>query len=476
MKQIRFIVLFLSHFFSRYFRRSGSHTKVNRSSSPYFDYRILFLLPLALIIFVLLGITKVNFNLEPSVSEGIIGVYTKNNLPPIVTSLISRPLVSLDKSSRPQPDLAAGWQVNNDATLYTFKLKDNLYWNDGSKVRASGIKFNLADDVDISFPDDKTIVFKLADSFDPFPSLLTVPIFKGDTLIGIGNFNVVREDLNRSIVTKLILKPKDSNLPRLIVRFYPDENTAKTAFELGEVESLIGTSETKDASSQFSANIKGMTNFNKLVAIFYNTEDSVVGDKNMRKALTASSPLIDNEERAKTSISPFSWAYNNELRDLLGDQELFKSYYDKVVSGKDSTIILTTTPSLLAVGEKIVKSWKQAGISANLRVESGVPQNFQALLLSESIPSDPDQYALWHSTQDKTNISKYSSPRADKDLEDGRKTSDLELRKEKYLDLQKVLLDDSPATFLYFPKTQVIYRPKVENNLNKILSLQLPNN
>ena len=100
-------------------------------------------------------------------------------------------------------------------------------------------------------------------------------------------------------------------------------------------------------------------------------------------------------------------------------------------------------------------------------------QNFQALLITQKIPSDPDQYSLWHSTQSETNISKFSSPRVDKDLEDGRKISDLETRKQKYQDFQKVLLDHAPATFLYFPKYKVIYLKKIEIDLMKILDLQI---
>ena len=108
------------------------------------------------------------------------------------------------------------------------------------------------------------------------------------------------------------------------------------------------------------------------------------------------------------------------------------------------------------------------------RIESGIPQNFQVLLITHSIPIDPDQYFLWHSTQTRTNLTGYSFARVDKDLEDGRKIINEAERKEKYLDFQKELLEDAPATFLYFPKYNVLYLKKAEDMLNKILPLQLP--
>jgi ABC-type transport system substrate-binding protein len=121
-----------------------------------------------------------------------------------------------------------------------------------------------------------------------------------------------------------------------------------------------------------------------------------------------------------------------------------------------------------------VSDWKKIGVNAVVRVENGNPQNFQALLAPEFIPQDPDQYLLWHSTQDKTNISHYKSDRIDKDLEDGRKATDPKFRKEKYLDFQKVLLDDAPATFLYFPKTNVLYLRKTKGLLYSVLPYEMP--
>jgi peptide/nickel transport system substrate-binding protein len=109
-----------------------------------------------------------------------------------------------------------------------------------------------------------------------------------------------------------------------------------------------------------------------------------------------------------------------------------------------------------------------------LRVESGIPQNFQALLITQNIPADHDQYSLWHSTQKSgTNISRIDWPRIDKDLEDGRKITDPETRKQKYKDFQRILLDQAPAIFLYFPKYEVVYMKKAEKQLNEILPIQL---
>jgi peptide/nickel transport system substrate-binding protein len=149
----------------------------------------------------------------------------------------------------------------------------------------------------------------------------------------------------------------------------------------------------------------------------------------------------------------------------------------KAASSKEmmhKEIVLTTTPQFEAIGKQIVTAWQELGVKSVLRIESGLPQNFQALLVAQNIPGDPDQYSLWHSTQAQTNITGLDSKRVDKDLEDARKSLDEEKRKASYIDFQKELLEEAPATFLYFPKYNVLYFNKVKPHLDQILPLQLP--
>lgn len=410
----------------------------------------------------------------PSISEGVMGVYTKSNLPATVTNLISTPLVEVDKTGTPKPKLAASWQVNNDATVYTFKLKDNLYWSDGSKVKAEDIRFDL-NDVTVKYLDEKTIEFDLSEPFSPFPTLLNKPVLKADGLIGIGGLKVKYLVLNRDVVTKIVLgSDYQKKLPEVIIRFYPDEKILKVAFDLGEIQSMLGVSDSSSINSSKLFRLKQIPTHNRLTGVFYNTKDPVLADKNLRLALSLAIPDIAQEEKAKTPLPSLSWAFNDKTRDLTFDPDKAKSYLKKVNNEQRSQITLTVTPGLSSLGTKVISSWNKIGIAAIIRVESGIPQGFQALLISQPIPQDPDQYSLWHSTQNKTNLSHYSSPRVDRDLEDARKTVDHELRKERYLDFQKILMDDSPAALLYFPKLNVVYRKKVESGINKILPLQFP--
>ena len=414
-----------------------------------------------------------------TLTEGIIGTYQEHDLPEPFTRLISSGLTKTDDKGRVAADLAAGWEVNSDATDFKFNLKKDLYWVDGSKIKSQDLEFPIPD-VEVVYPDENTVEFKLKDSFSPLPSLLTKPITKKGTLTGVGPYRIEKIEKSRIFITKITLMPvTPGNYPQLIVRFYPNEKTAELAFEIGEVQALLGLNDASFISGGKVAALKQFTNFTKIVSLLYNTKDAAFSNRSLRQALGYSAPSIEGEAEAKTPIAPSSWAYFSDVNDYLANNTQAKAALDRAKSAASEDIlkkeiVLTTSPQLENVGKQVIVAWKSLGIKAILRVEGGIPQNFQAALLTQSIPTDPDQYSLWHSTQTKTNLTKYSSARVDKDLEDGRKLIKEEDRRSKYSDFQKALLEDSPATFLYFPKYNVIYLKKVEPMLNKLLPLQLP--
>lgn len=413
---------------------------------------------------------------KPTLIRGIVGTYTEESLPDTVTKHLSKGLVFVDEAGVVKGDLAKAWEANENANEYVFKLHDNLYWSDGTKLKSSDMDLSLQN-VEVGTPDDQTIKFKLVDSYSAFPHLLTKPVFKKQSLVGTGPYRVKNISKNRNnsvFIEEIYLEPNDKNLPNIAMRFFDNSKKAKSAMKMGLVHYLVDVSGADDLAGEKPFSATSTTDYSRLVAIFYNTLDPVLSDENFRVGLSFATPSVQDEVRAVTSISPKSWVFNSEVRKYLDNPQQAKVYLNKVKNGRDATITLTATPELQKVGERVVEEWNKNGVKAILRVESGIPQNFQALLIPFKVFSDPDQYDLWHSTQPQTNISKYSSPRADKDLEDGRKTADLEVRKARYMDFQKVLLDQAPATFLYFPKHNIVYMKKIEGDLKKVLDIELP--
>ncbi len=466
------------HYYYKYFL-----TFISRISSKG-KFQLVFFL--AFVIFVgVFGFFAVKYSpvfFKPVVKQGIVGTYTESDLPEMVTKLLSSGLVRVDQSGTPQPELAASWEATSEGKIYNVSLRKDITWVDGTPVTADSfsVPFKEGSDereknIEQKVIDGATIQFALPDGFSPFPTLLNRQIFKNGTWIGTGPYTISRVKKDGIFVKELVLDSKMEELPRVVVRFYPSEKTAKNALRLGEIQALMGVNEPGELSSDRIYKLKYHTNYQQLVTIFFNTADPVLSDENLRLALSYSAPTIEGEIEARTSISPESWAFNSEVKDYLGNEEAAKLAMKKVQNAdkvKSETITLTATPYLMSVGEQVIAEWKKLGINAVLRVEAGVPQNFQALLITQNIPTDPDQYALWHSTQTQTNITKYANPRVDKDLEDGRQNLDLAVRKQKYQDFQKVLLDHAPAAFLYFPKYNILYMKKIEPQLQQVINLQ----
>ncbi len=415
-----------------------------------------------------LGFMQAKFNFFPGSNVlriGMVGTYQEHDLPTEVTGLLSVGLMEL-VSSR---------EVNNDATIFNFKIKENLKWSDNTPLTANDFEFNIPD-TEMSIPDEHTISFKLKDSYSPFPSLLTKPVFKKGTKIGTGPYRISKIEKSRIFITKIILEPLQRGLPQIIIRFYPSEKVAGWGFNIGEVQVLMGLSNPIIEENPQIV-LKQKIDFSKIVTVLYYIKDPLLSSRSMRQALSYSAPQIEEEEIANNPYSPKSWAFDPDAKKYLSNPKEAEAALERAKSALSleklkQELVLTTTTSLEEVGKLVAAEWKKLGFDIKLRLEAGIPQNFQALLITQSIPEDPDQYFLWHSTQEKTNLTKYSSARVDKDLEDGRKALTEEERKKNYFDFQKTLLEDAPATFLYFPKYNTVYLKKAEPLLDKVLNLQ----
>lgn len=436
---------------------------------------------LTAVIILLLIFAQFKFNIffnSNTITLGFIGTYQQHDLPPQVTRLLSRGLVEEDGTGRVRAVLVSGWETNNDATEFKFKLKDNLHWVDGSPLKAQDLVFDIPN-VEVKVLDEKSIQFKLKEAYSPLPSLLTKPVIKKGGLLGTGPYQITKIEKSRIFITKIELRPKDSKLPVIFIRFYPSEKVAITGFNLGEVQALLGFSNAKTFLDNPKVSLKQKTDYSKIVTILFNTKDTLLSSRSLRQALAYATPAIEGEQLADNPYPVSSWAYNQDSKKYLDNPKEAQAAMDRAKSAIPddkliAEVILTAPPNLEEVGNKVVGVWKKLGLNAKLRVESGIAQNFQSLLITQGIPGDPDQYILWHATQVKTNLTKYDSKRADKDLEDGRKAVTEEDRKIKYFDFQKTILEDAPAIFLYFPKYNIAYLKKKEALIEKIL--QLTNN
>jgi peptide/nickel transport system substrate-binding protein len=103
---------------------------------------------------------------------------------------------------------------------------------------------------------------------------------------------------------------------------------------------------------------------------------------------------------------------------------------------------------------------KEIGIDANIRVMEWASfigrfiktGDFDVVLLGWGLSLDPDQYSIWHSSQQapgQFNFIGYNNPRVDKLLEQGRLELNPDKRMKIYHEFASILLADSPIVYLY---------------------------
>ena len=381
---------------------------------------------------------------------GVVGRFTADNIPLEISKKVSTGLTTLGDENVPVPAIAESWETKEDGKIWIFKLRQGLKWQDNTQIRPRDFAYKLPD-VSVSYPNNESIEFRLSNSYSPFPAVVSRPYFKKG-LLGVGEWKVKNITSPGGFIKSMTLENKLGN--REIYRFYETEQALTNAFKLAEIDSILEISSIQKLEKLNNIKISPIYHEDRFIAIFFNTENPSVEDKTIRQALAYAIKKNEDYPRALGPISPLSWAYNPLVKTYDYNTARAKEFLDKLPKEqKDNfTIRLATIPSLLPIAEEIERDWESVGVKTEIQVATGIPEDFQALLATQVIPPDPDQYALWHSTQTETNITRFrKSPRIDKLLEDGRRTLSQEERRGIYLDFQRFLLEDLPAIFLYHP-------------------------
>jgi peptide/nickel transport system substrate-binding protein len=95
------------------------------------------------------------------------------------------------------------------------------------------------------------------------------------------------------------------------------------------------------------------------------------------------------------------------------------------------------------------------------------PRRFEAALTSWDQVGDPDPYPQWHSSQAAgggQNYTGWANAEADQLMEEARKSSDSNKRKELYGRFQSIFAEELPSLLLYYP----VYTYGVSDRVNNV--------
>jgi len=399
---------------------------------------------------------------------GVVGSYDLNSVPEEILQKITNGLVTITQKGEIIPVIANSWEVRSGGREYRLHLKEGLVWNDGKKFKADDINYQFKD-ISLKVIDDKTIDFYLDKPLAIFPTYLNKPLIKYP-LVGVaGLYKVGRIRLNRGNLQELTIIPNVKNLSPIKYKFYNNESQLVNAYKKGEINEM--TVNKKSVADTFfgwkNSQVEKKVDYSKEMVVFLNSKNNLLADKNIKDALMMAVDyeiLANFGEVAKGSIPPNSWAYNPNLKGNVYDLETAEKIIQKEITSSDSAkMSLITYYDYYDIADELINKFKAIGLSIDLRIISyNVPEDFDMFLAYWKVPSDPDQYYFWHSTQTKDNqggnIGSYKNVKVDQLLEEGRSTINLQDRENYYFDLQRIMADDPPAIFLYYPYVYTIKR------------------
>ncbi|MCX6714100.1 MAG: ABC transporter substrate-binding protein [Candidatus Vogelbacteria bacterium] len=267
-----------------------------------------------------------------SLQEGIIGsprfinpLLAISDTDRDLTMLTYSGLMRIGKNSSLIPDLAENFTISDDGLTYTFKLKNNLTWQDDQKITADDIIFtiNTAQDPSIKSAkragwsgvvvrkiDDQNIEFVLKKPYGSFLENTTLGILPkhlwgkitpenfplsdlNNKPVGSGPYTVDSINKNSSgIAESYVLKPftnfalGEPKIKSLTVSFFANDVELTSAYKAGRIDSLSALSPQLASELEKSGQKITASPLPRTFAIFLNSGHAqIFADKTVRQAL-----------------------------------------------------------------------------------------------------------------------------------------------------------------------------------------------
>jgi peptide/nickel transport system substrate-binding protein len=413
------------------------------------------------------------------------------------------------------PDLAERFEPSPDHKTFTFYLRPNVKFHNRQALSAADVKytfdtmlapgFQSAKRADlerdhVSVETDPANPLKVTlHCENPCPGLANtiVPIGiipegtssqQAKRPVGTGPFKFDSYTEDQEVVLTSFDEYFEGapSIKRLAVRIIPDNSTRESELRKGSVDLAINadldpvTVESLQKAPGIKTEVTEGTNITHLGV---NLQDPILKDRRVRQALAYA---IDREAiirdvlhgqafPARSVLPPSQWAYEPNVTDYKYDPDRAKRLLAE--AGKSSLkLSLKTSPVSVSrkIGEAIQEQMRRVGVEIELQslerqklTQDMTEGNFQLYLnILVGGNQNPDIFRLVYSSgaipPNGQNRSRYVNPQVDKLIEEAR-TATRERSKEIFSQVQKILAEDLPQIYLWYPATVVIYRDRISN-------------
>ncbi|MCY7843220.1 nickel ABC transporter substrate-binding protein [Bacillus haynesii] len=354
-------------------------------------------------------------------------VYNPSQL--FAQSMVYEPLVTYEAGGKLKPHLAESWDISSDGKVYTFHLRKNVKFSDGTKFNAKIVKKNvdsilkhtelhswlgfISKIAQTEVIDDHTFKLTLTEPY--YPTIQELAVVRpvrflgeagfpkdGDTSkgvakpVGTGPWVLEERQADEYAVFKRNEhywgeKPK---VEKIKVKVIPDAETRVLAFEKGELDLIYGEGVISlDAYKQLQSTGQYETSLSEPVAtrqLVMNTKKEQLSDERVRQALhygfdkeAMVKGITSGLEEKADHILPTDFPYTSDIdvKQINYDTEKAKALLDeagwklpngKTVREKDGkslefSLMYDSAESIQkTMAETLQAEWAAIGVKLNL--------------------------------------------------------------------------------------------------------------
>ncbi|MCB0084367.1 MAG: ABC transporter substrate-binding protein, partial [Caldilineaceae bacterium] len=423
-------------------------------------------------------------------------------------SMLYDRLTRQDETGASVPYLAASWSTNEEATEWTFILRDGVTFHNGQPLTSADVAYTFAHILDpdtgssaaatfslitgTETPDDLTIIFQLAKAHADFPLLLSsltagiIPAKSGDTIgesgIGTGPFKL--EHLDAEGTTVLMANDDYWQGPPALagieISGIAEAQARVLAAQSGQLDAVLAAT---SAQADLFASDDSFTVLRfpsgRWTGLVMRTDTPPFDDVRVRQAMRLVADrqaIVDLVLDGAGTVTCDTPVGPNDIYRWNGDcpQDIEKAkalladagYSD----GLDVTLYASNAnPQLVPLAEVYQQQAAAAGINVTLEIrpadgfwtEVWMVEPFFTTFWAE-FPADEMLNMAWRSNAP-WNESYYQNPALDQLLDEARQTLDFDARRQLYQDAQRMIAEDGGHLIPYHIDQFSIVSNKVSN-------------
>lgn len=433
--------------------------------------------------------------------------------------LIFNCLTRKNEKFEPVGDLAESFTTSPDNLTHTFKLRSGVKFHNGKPLTSADVKYTfdtlmvkgfespksadfVRDVASVETPDPQTVIFHCKNPYPGLPNSVVavgiIPENSGDaqakTPVGTGPFKFTSyiSDQEVTLSANEEYFGGKPNFKVLRIKIVTDNSTRESELRKGSVDLAINA-DFEPVTVESLKKAQGLkvvqTDGTNLTHLALNVTDPILKDVRVRQALAYAidreaiiRDLLLGQAKPANSVLPAShWAFESGATVYNYDPEKAKKLLDEAGRKADGdkprfklTLKTSTISSTRKIAEMMQEQMRRVGIDLEVQpldngklnqdINEGNYQLYTRIMVGGNQSPDIFRFA-YHSRSippNGQNRMRYNNPQVDKLLDESL-LAPRERQQAIYSEVQKILSNDLPQIYLWYPATISVQRDRVTN-------------